>query len=53
MEKKVMKLNAVSTSISVALTAACAAAAMAQQITGTPGSPSACTSPWAAASMRQ
>jgi arylsulfatase len=41
MEKKVMKLNAVGTSISVALTAACAATGMAQQITGTPGAPSA------------
>jgi len=43
MEKKVMKLNAVSTTISVALTAACATTAMAQQIYGTPGSPSATT----------
>src|SRR5512136_1686031 len=41
MEKKVMKLNAVSTSISMAMTAACAATAMGQQIYGTPGSPSA------------
>ena len=43
MEKKVMKVNAVSTTISMALTAACAATAMAQQITGTPGSPGATT----------
>src|SRR5512139_1351514 len=41
MERKVMKINAVSTTISVALTAACAATGMAQQIYGTPGSPSA------------
>ncbi len=38
-----MERNAVSTTISVALTAACAATGMAQQITGTPGSPSATT----------
>ncbi len=43
MEKKVMKLNAVSTTISVALTAACAATTVAQQITGVPGSPDATT----------
>jgi len=44
MEKKVMKLNAVSTTISVALTAAvCASTATAQQITGTPGAPDATT----------
>ena len=43
MEKKVMKINAVSTTISVALTAACAATGMAQQIYGTAGSPSATT----------
>src|SRR4030042_4952610 len=36
-----MNRNAVSTTISVALTAAFAATAMGQQITGTPGSPSA------------
>ncbi len=38
-----MNRNAVSTTISVALTAACATTAMGQQITGTPGSPSATT----------
>src|SRR5512136_599614 len=43
MEKKVMKFNAVGTTIGVALTAACAATAMGQQITGTPGSPGATT----------
>jgi len=36
-----MNCNAVSTTMSVALTAAFAATAMGQQITGTPGSPSA------------
>ena len=36
-----MNRNAVSTTISVALTAAFAATGMSQQITGTPGSPSA------------
>jgi len=36
-----MNRNAVSTTISVALTAAFAATAMGQQITGTPSSPSA------------
>src|SRR5512143_2307573 len=43
MEKKVMKLNAVSTTISMALTAACAATTMGQQVYGTLGSPSATT----------
>jgi len=38
-----MERNAVSTTISVALTAACAATAMGQQITGTPGAPDATT----------
>ena len=36
-----MERNAVSTTISVALTAACAATAMGQQVTGTAGAPSA------------
>ena len=42
MKKKVLNRSAVSTTISVALTAACAATtATAQQITGTPGTPNA------------
>ena len=43
MERKVMKLNAVSTTISVALTAACTATAMGQQVTGTLGAADATT----------
>jgi len=40
MEKKVMKINAVGTTISVALTAACAATATGQVYQGKPGAPS-------------